>query len=152
MAAQNTVPTRPQVQSYRPINPAPPAPGQQGHTISWQGRAMSAADIAAMVRSGLSGQSPPQDQQSFQATHPQSMGSSTPPAVAPAAPMASQYNGRGQARNDARERSQERRRTAVPAQKRSSSVGAVLVFMVVILFATGLGQKIIEFVTELLNP
>jgi hypothetical protein len=65
--------------------------------------------------------------------------------------MASQYSGRGQARNDAREQSRERRRTAVPSQRRSSSVWAVLVFMVVILFATGLGQKIIDLITELLN-
>ena len=65
--------------------------------------------------------------------------------------MASQYSGRGQARNDAREQSQERRRTAVPSQKRSSSIGAVIVFLVVILFATGLGQKIIDLITELLN-
>jgi hypothetical protein len=39
----------------------------------------------------------------------------------------------------------------VPSQRRSSSVWAVLVFMVVILFATGLGQKIIDLITELLN-
>ena len=38
-----------------------------------------------------------------------------------------------------------------PAQKRSSSIGAVVVFLVVILFATGLGQKIIDLITELLN-
>jgi len=150
LTAQTTVPARPQVQSYRPIA-ATPAPGQQGHTISWQGRSMSAADIASMVRASLSGQPTPQGQQSFQATHPQSMGSAAPPAVAPAAPMASQYSGHGQARNDARERSQERRRTAVPTTRRSSSIWAVLVFMVVILFATGLGQQIIELITELLN-
>ena len=165
VSAQNVVPPRPQVQPYRPITantaasntaaqPLPsrqPPLGQQPHTISWQGRSMSAADIAAMVRAGLSGQNPPQGQQTWSSTHPQSTGSGSPQAVAPAAPMASQYSGRGQARNDAREQSQERRRTAVPSQKRSSSIGAVIVFLVVILFATGLGQKIIDLITELLN-
>jgi len=161
VAAQNVVPPRPQVQPHRPITASntaaapitarPSAAGQQPPTISWQGRSMSAADIAAMVRAGLSGQSPPQGQQSLSNTHPQSTGSGAPQAVAPAAPMASQYSGRGQARNDAREQSRERRRTAVPSQRRSSSVWAVLVFMVVILFATGLGQKIIDLITELLN-
>ena len=149
---QAAVPSRPQVQPQRPITPAAaPAAGQQPHTISWQGKSMSTSDIAAMVRAGLSGQAAPQGQQSFQATHPQSMGSASPQAVAPAAPMASQYSGRGQARNDAREQSRERRRTSVPSQKRSSSIGAVIVFMVVILFATGLGQKILQLITELLN-
>jgi hypothetical protein len=90
--------------------------------------------------------------QSFQSTHAQAKGSAAPAAVAPAAPMASQYGGgRGQARSEARQQSQERRRTAVPSKRRSSSVGAVFVFIVVILFATGLGQKIIDLVTELLN-
>ena len=156
VSAQNVVPPRPQVQPYRPITTASspaalPPVGQQPHTISWQGRSMSAADIAGMVRAGLSGQSPPQGRPPWSTTHPQSTGSGSPQAVAPAAPMASQYSGRGQARNDAREQSQERRRTAVPSQKRSSSIGAVVVFLVVILFATGLGQKIIDLITELLN-
>lgn len=91
-------------------------------------------------------------QRSFQSTHPQSSGSGALSAVAPVAPMASQYSGRGQARNDARERSQERRRTAPPTgTKRSSSVGAVIVFLIVLLFATGWGQKVIDLITELLN-
>ena len=117
---------------------------------------MSAADLSAMFRSSMPGQSAQVDRESFQATHPQSAGSGAPAAVAPAAPMASQYSGHGQARNDARERSQERRRTTPTpdrgaASRRRSSAGAVLVFLLVILFASGLGQKAIELFSELFN-
>lgn len=107
----------------------------------------SAAEFAALFRTNT-GQSV---QQSHQATHPQSTGSSAPMSVAPAAPMASQYSGRGQSRNDARDRSQERRRRTNVTTRKSGSGWAVIVFMVVILFATGIGQRIIEAVTELLN-
>jgi hypothetical protein len=70
--------------------------------------------------------------------------------------MASQYSGHGQARNEARERSQERRRTAPTPDRgansrRRSSVGAVLVFFFVIVFASGLGQKAIDLLSELFN-
>ena len=70
--------------------------------------------------------------------------------------MASQYSGHGQARNDARERTQERRRTAPTpdrgaTSKRKSSAGAVLVFFLVILFASGLGEKAIDLFNELFN-
>jgi uncharacterized membrane protein YcjF (UPF0283 family) len=70
--------------------------------------------------------------------------------------MASQYSGHGQARNDARERSQERRRTAptpdrAAASRRRSSVWAVLVFFFIIVFASGLGQKAIDLFNELFN-
>ncbi len=118
---------------------------------------MTAADLSAMFRGSMPDQPAQVDRESFQATHPQSAGSGAPAAVAPAAPMASQYNrGGGQARNDAREQSQERRRTAptpdrAAASRRRSSVWAVLVFFFVIVFATGLGQKAIDLVTELFN-
>lgn len=88
------------------------------------------------------------DRQSFQATHPQSHGSGSPNAVAPAAPMASQYSPMRDARNAAQARRQQRPPTT---NKRKSSGWAVLVFFFVILFATGLGQKIIDLITELLN-
>jgi hypothetical protein len=91
------------------------------------------------------------DRQSFQATHPQSVASASPAAVAPAAPMASQYTARGQVRNTSRDRAQERRRVSSSVRRRGSSVWAVIVFMFVILFATGLGQKAIDLITGLLN-
>ena len=100
-----------------------------------------------MVRNSLS-QSGQVDRQSFQATHPQSQGFGSPNAVAPAAPMASQYSPMRDARNAAQARRQVRPPTA---NRRKSSGWAVLVFFVVILFATGLGQKIIDLITELLN-
>jgi len=71
--------------------------------------------------------------------------------VAPAAPMASQYTARGQVRNTSRDRAQERRRVSSSVRRRGSSVWAVIVFMFVILFATGLGQKAIDLITGLLN-
>lgn len=157
-APARPVPQRPAVQPYRPISPAAQvAPVRPtGPTFNWQGRTMSAADLSAMFRSSMPGQSAQVDRESFQATHPQSAGSGAPAAVAPASPMASQYSGHGQARNDARERSQERRRTTPTpdrgaASRRRSSVGAVLVFLLVILFASGLGQKAIELFSELFN-
>ncbi len=104
-----------------------------------------------MFRASMPGATGEVDRQSYQATHPQSTGSNAPAGVAPAAPMASQYSGRGQSRNDAHDRSQERRRrTSVPT-RRSGSGWAVFVFMAVILFATGIGQRIIEAITEVLN-
>jgi len=112
---------------------------------------MSATDFAEMFRSNMPGQSAQVDRESFQATHPQSMGSSSPNAVAPAAPMASQYTGRGAARNTARDQAQERRRVTNTVRKKGSSAWAVIVFLVVIAFATGIGQRIIDVITELLN-
>lgn len=135
-----------------PIQPAP-APAT-GPTFNWQGRQMSASDVAAAFRSGF-GQQGQVDRTSFQATHPQSMGSAAPAAVAPAAPMASQYSQRGQVRNTARDLAQERRRsstsTSSGGRKRASSTWAVIVAFLVIGFSTGLLQKIIEFVTQALN-
>ncbi len=104
-----------------------------------------------MFRSGMPGQSAQVDRESFQATHPQSRGSAAPNAVAPAAPMASQYSGRGAARNTARDQAQERRRVTNTVRKKGSSTWAVIVFLVVIAFATGIGQRIIDVITELLN-
>jgi len=126
---------------------APPAP-PTGPTFSWQGRQVSAGDVAAMFRNSLN-QSGQVDRQSFQATHPQSQGSASPTAVAPAAPMASQYSPMQDARNAAQARRQSR--PATSTTKRKSSGWAVAVFFFVILFATGLGQRIIDFITELLN-
>jgi hypothetical protein len=115
---------------------------------------MSAGDVAAAFRSGF-GQQGQVDRTSFQATHPQSQGSAAPDAVAPAAPMASQYTQRGNVRNTARDQAQERRRASTPAsngvRKRASSTWAVIVLLLVIGFSTGLLQKIIEFVAELIN-
>jgi hypothetical protein len=149
------VPPRPAVQPYRPISQAPPA-RPTGPSFTWQGKTMTAADLSAMFRGSMPNQPAQVDRESFQATHPQSAGSGAPSAVAPAAPMASQYSGHGQARNEARERSQERRRTAPTPDRgansrRRSSVGAVLVFFFVILFASGLGQKAIDLLSELFN-
>jgi hypothetical protein len=130
-----------------------PQPANQpaNRPFTWQGMSVSATEVAAMFRSSLPGQSAQVDRESFQATHPQSMGSAAPNAVAPAAPMASQYSGRGAARNTARDQAQERRRVTNTVRKRGSSTWAVIVFLVVIAFATGIGQKIIDVITELLN-
>ncbi|MET0966233.1 MAG: hypothetical protein ABWZ02_07560 [Nakamurella sp.] len=140
-----------------PRTPVPPArPAAQppsGPTLSWQGRQLSASDVAAAFRSGF-GQQGQVDRTSFQATHPQSQGSASPAAVAPAAPMASQYTQRGQIRNTARDQAQERRRSSSnPSgmRKRASSSWAVIVLFLVIGFSTGLLQKIIDFVAELIN-
>jgi hypothetical protein len=140
-----------------PRTPAPPtrpaAQPSSGPTLSWQGRQLSASDVAAAFRSGF-GQQGQVDRTSFQATHPQSQGSASPAAVAPAAPMASQYTQRGQVRNTARDQAQERRRSSSnpsAVRKRASSTWAVIVLFVVIGFSTGLLQKIIDFVTELIN-
>lgn len=117
---------------------------------------MSAADLTAMFRTRRTGQSAQLDRTSFQATYPQSSGSGTPLATAPAAPMASQYSQRGQLRNTARNEASERRRSSSTrpggtGQQRTSSTWAVIVFLFVIAFATGIGQRVIEFVTELFN-
>jgi hypothetical protein len=128
--------------------PASP-PGQRPFT--WQGMSVSATEVAAMFRSSMPGQSAQVDRESFQATHPQSMGSAAPTAVAPAAPMASQYSGRGAARNTARDQAQERRRVTNTVRRKGSSTWAVIVFLVVIAFATGIGQRIIDVITGLLN-
>jgi hypothetical protein len=133
----------PPASAPRYVPPAQPT----GPTFSWQGRQVSAGDVAAMFRNSLS-QSGQVDRQSFQATHPQSHGSASPSAVAPAAPMASQYSPMRDARNAAQARRQFRPPTS---SKRKSSSWAVIVFFFVILFATGIGQKIIDFITELLN-
>jgi len=142
-----TVPRTP-VQPTRPAAPPPSGP-----TFSWQGRQMSASDVAAAFRSGF-GQQGQVDRTSFQATHPQSQGSAAPAAVAPAAPMASQYTQRGQVRNTARDQAQERRRSSSNpsgVRKRASSTWVVIVFFLVIGFSTGVVQKIIDFVNELIN-
>ena len=115
---------------------------------------MSASDVAAAFRSGF-GQQGQVDRTSFQATHPQSQGSAAPAAVAPAAPMSSQYSQRGDARNAARNQAQERRRVSTPSstgvRKRASSTWVVIVFFLVVGFSTGVVQKIIDFVNELIN-
>ncbi len=158
VAPARPVPPRPAGQSYRAISsPTPVVPARPtGAGFTWQGRTMTAADLSAMFRGSMPNQRAQVDRVSFQATHPQSAGSGAPAAVAPASPMASQYSGHGQARNDARERSQERRRTTPTpdrgaAGRRRSSVGAVLVFFFVILFASGLGSKLIDLINELFN-
>ena len=158
VAPARPVPPRPSVQPYRPINsPAPVAPARPtGASFTWQGKTMTAADLSAMFRGSMPNQPAQVDRESYQATHPQSAGSGAPAPVTPAAPMASQYSGHGQARNDARERSQERRRTAPTPDRgannrRRSSTWAVLVFFFVILFASGLGQKAIDLFSELFN-
>ncbi len=152
------VPPRPAVQPYRPISQTSPVQPARptGPSFTWQGKTMTAADLSAMFRGSMPNQPSQVDRESFQATHPQSAGSGAPSAVAPAAPMASQYSGHGQARNEARERSQERRRTAPTPDRgansrRRSSVGAVLVFFFIILFASGLGEKAIDLISELFN-
>ncbi len=124
--------------------------------LTAQSRSMTAGDLSAMFRTMRSGQSERIDRLSFQATHPQSSGSGAPSAVAPAAPMASQYSQRGETRHTARDQASERRRTSsmTPGNtgpKKGSSTWAVIVFLVVIAFSTGLGQRAIDFVTELLN-
>ena len=96
-----------------PADRRAPAQPRSGQLQRGKGRTVTAADVGARCSATcMSGQSEQVDRQSFQATHPQSMGSTAPSAVAPAAPMASQYSGAGQARNTARDQAQERRRTS----------------------------------------
>jgi len=155
-------PVAPRPAAARPTAPRPPAPlppaaayrrpqASPAATSSLQGRTVTAADVADMFRNVRPGRPMQVDRQSFQATHPQSVASASPAAVAPAAPMASQYTARGQVRNTSRDRAQERRRVSSSVRRRGSSVWAVIVFMFVILFATGLGQKAIDLITGLLN-
>ncbi len=155
-------------QQGRPLRPAPARPvgptsaypparqSAQRAPATAQGRTMSASDLTAMFRTMRPGQSAQLDRTSFQATYPQSSGSGTPVATAPAAPMASQYSQRGQLRNTARNEASERRRSSSTrpgntGPKRTSSTWAVIVFLFVIAFSTGLGQRVIEFFNELLN-
>jgi len=147
----------PQRPAPRPANPRPaapqlaaPIPHIPARQLMYQGKTVTAADVAAMFRTIRPGRPMQVDRQSFQATHPQSMGSTSPDAVAPAAPMASQYSPRGAVRNTNRNTAQERRRSS-STPKRTSSAWAVIVFIVVILFATGIGRQIIDAITELLN-
>ena len=117
---------------------------------------MTAADLTAMFRTMRPGQFAQVDRTSFQATHPQSSGSGTPTATAPAAPMASQYSQRGQIRHTAQDEASERRRSQSTrpggtGPKRSSSAWAVIVFIFVVAFSTGIGQRVIEFFSELFN-
>jgi hypothetical protein len=130
----------------------PPAPPMSGPGRS----TMTAADMSAMFRTLRSGQTGQIDRVSYQATHPQSTASGAPSAVAPAAPMASHYSQRGQNRNTARDQAAERRRVSATAPdsnraKRGSSTWAVIVFFIVIAFATGLGQRAIDLFNELFN-
>ena len=83
-------------------------------------------------------------------TSAQSQASASPTEVAPAAPTVSQY---GQMR-EIRNQSQLRRATRTPRQVRKSrgqSVLSVLVFIVIVLFATGVGQRIIDAVNSLIQ-
>ena len=83
-------------------------------------------------------------------TSAQSQASASPTEVAPAAPTVSQY---GQMR-EIRNQSQLRRATRTPRQARKSrgqSVLSVLVFIVIVLFATGVGQRIIDAVNSLIQ-
>ncbi|MEO8085124.1 MAG: hypothetical protein ABI780_15000, partial [Ardenticatenales bacterium] len=83
-------------------------------------------------------------------TSAQSQASASPTEVAPAAPTASQY---GQMR-EIRNQSQLRRAARSPRQARKArgqSVFSVLVFIVIVLFATGVGQRIIDAVTALIQ-
>jgi hypothetical protein len=83
-------------------------------------------------------------------TSAQSQASAAPTEVAPAAPTVSQY---GQMR-EIRNQSQLRRAARTPSQARKSrrqSVLSVLVFLVIVLFATGVGQRIIDAVTALIQ-
>ncbi len=149
--------------SLRPVSPTgsaaparqpasrPPAPPPTG-----PGRTMTAADLSAMFRTMRSGQTGQIDRVSYQATNPQSRGSGAPSPTAPAAPMASQYSQRGQTRSTARDQAAERRRTSATApgsarSRRGSSTWAVIVFLIVIAFSTGLGQRAIDLFNELFN-
>ena len=156
-------------QQGRPLRPGPARPNSAAPPVrqaaarpaasplTSQGRTMTAADFGALFRTMRSGQSEQLDRISFQATHPQSRGSNAPSAVQPAAPMASQYSQRGQTRSTARDQAAERRRTNSMApgnnnrSKRGSSTWAVIVFLIVIAFSTGLGQRVIDAINELLN-
>jgi hypothetical protein len=152
-AAPRAAPQRPTAQRFAaqvPTSQGAVPPAATGHS-GWQGVAASAANVAAMFRASMTGAAAQVDRESYQATHPQSTGSAAPAGVAPAAPMASQYSGRGQSRNDANDRAQQRRRQTTVTTRKSGSGWAVLVFMAVILFATGIGQRIIEAITDLLN-
>jgi len=83
-------------------------------------------------------------------TSAQSQASASPAEVAPAAPTVSQY---GQMR-EIRNQSQLRRAARSPREARKSrgqSVFAVLVFLVIVLFATGVGQRIIDAVNALIQ-
>ncbi len=122
--------------STRPTQPGPANPPVA------TGRMMTAADVSALFRNLRSGQSEQFDRLSYQATHPQSMGSTAPSAVAPAAPMASQYSGAGpgpEHRPRPGAGTPAHRSSAV--RRRASSVWAVMVFLVVIVFARGWGRR-----------
>ena len=83
-------------------------------------------------------------------TSAQSQASALPTEVAPAAPTVSQY---GQMR-EIRNQSQLRRAARSPRQARKArgqSVFSVLVLIVIVLFATGVGQRIIDAVTALIQ-
>ncbi len=175
-AARGQRPSRPAVpgavdQWGRPLGPGPARPvgpssanpparqaaaRPPASPLTSRGRTMTAADLSAMFRSMRSGQSEQIDRISFQATHPQSGGSGAPSAVAPAAPMASHYSQRGQTRSTARDQASERRRTnsmgpTSSRPRKGSSTWAVIVFLIVIAFSTGLGQRVIDAINELLN-
>ncbi len=98
------------------------------------------------LRNAPSGRPLQVDRQSFQATFPQALGASSPSATAPAAPMASQYSRRQQIRTDARGPAGSR-----PRRRIGSTIGSAIVALALLLFASGAGQRVIDYITELLN-
>ncbi len=130
-------------QSVRPASPLRSVPSAS----SAQRSASSAQRSAPSTqRSAPSQQYSPPSAQRYSPSQPQA--STSPDEVAPAAPTVSQY---GQMR-EIRNQSQLRRAARSPREARKSrgqSGLAVLVFIVVVLFATGVGQRILDAINAL---
>ncbi len=140
---------RPQVARQAQPRPGQPAPYAGGPSGDRQSHARSPAEMVANVRAAFGAQ--PQQHQGAVASHqyqPQpsqqrASTSSMPRAVAPAPP-----SGRpGQANiQQIRRQAHQAGRTS---KSRGSSAIAVLVFIVVVLLATGLGERLITMLTAL---
>jgi len=136
-----------------------PARPMAAPTANWPGSTVSTADLVSNVRQYLSaaGNSASLQRSAAAPSHQQPQASTSPAEVAPAAPTVSQYSAMGQYRNQARARKagqppSSRFAVAMATTKQSprrQSVWAVLVLIVVVLFATGIGQRIVDAVTAL---
>lgn len=127
----------PHLSAWQPPTPRPPssassgppagtASGLSAAVSSWAGRAMTPSEVAGFLRNSITGN--PQ----IGSTSAMAANRHQPAAHAPTPPLP-------------------RRTPRTTRRNKGSGVWAVFIFLVVIAFASGLGQRIIQAITELLN-
>lgn len=117
---------RPPSSSASSSHPGAAASGVSSTVSAWANRAMTPAEVAGFLRNTLTGN--PQ----IGSTSAMAANRHQPAAHAPTPPLP-------------------RRTPRTTRRNKGSGVWAVFIFLVVIAFASGLGQRIIQAITELLN-